>query len=187
MPSSSGEPLSSPEHTRTTTHDTHHVTTQQTPATIILQIWGHVRKCRVPLASPNQQWDHLNHQRKGATDCPSHSTHQQQLVHQPKGKGHQAGKCTPSQPIWNRAAPYTVGGTSPRRAHCSPQGGHIERAPQPAQPLTRKRHQQEHRLPKHSDPTQHLKERTGDCPGPCEETATRWTTCPQKHSEAGGG
>ena len=29
--------------------------------------------------------------------------------------------------------------------------------------------------------------RTGDCPGPREETATRRTTCPRKHSEAGGG
>ena len=28
--------------------------------------------------------------------------------------------------------------------------------------------------------------RTGDCPGPREETATRRATCPRKHSEAGG-
>ena len=34
--------------------------------------------------------------------------------------------------------------------------------------------------------TQHAQGRTGDCPGPCEE-ATQRTTCPQKHSEAGGG
>ena len=43
-------------------------------------------------------------------------------------------------------------------------------------PLTRKRHQQEHRpqrLTERSDPTQHAKGRTGDCPGPCKETATR--------------
>ena len=36
-----------------------------------------------------------------------------------------------------------------------------------------------------SDLTQHAKGRTGDCPGPREET--RRTTCPQKHREAGGG
>ena len=69
---------------------------------------------------------------------------------------------------------------------------------QPAQPrcanywasLTRKRHQQEHRPQwpsEYSDPTQHAQGRTGDCPGPREETATRWTTYPQKHGEAGGG
>ena len=55
--------------------------------------------------------------------------------------------------------------------------------PHPAQPRhtndgaprTRKRHQQEHRLQrptKCSDPTQHAKGRTGDCPGPRKETAT---------------
>ena len=56
-------------------------------------------------------------------------------------------------------------------------------------PLTRKRHQQEHRLqrpPERSDPTQHAQGRTDDCPGPCEETATRRTACPE-HSKAGGG
>ena len=57
-------------------------------------------------------------------------------------------------------------------------------------PRTRKRHQQEHRPqrpPERSNPTQHLKGGTGDCPGPRKGTATRRTTCPQKHSEAGGG
>ena len=56
--------------------------------------------------------------------------------------------------------------------------------PHPAQPRhtndwaprTRKRHQREHR-PKwpteRSDPTQHAKGRTGDCPGPRKETTTR--------------
>ena len=68
--------------------------------------------------------------------------------------------------------------------------------PHPAQPQhtnhwaprTRKRHQQEHRPQRpteRSDPTQHAKGRTGDCPGPRKGTATRRTT--QKHSEAGGG
>ena len=64
---------------------------------------------------------------------------------------------------------------------------HKRRPPQPAQPRhtshwaprARKRHQQEHRPQRpteHSDPTQHAKGRTGDCPGPCKETATRRNT-----------
>ena len=43
-------------------------------------------------------------------------------------------------------------------------------------PRTRKRHQQEHRPQRpteRSDPTQHAKGRTGDCPGPRKGTATR--------------
>ena len=43
-------------------------------------------------------------------------------------------------------------------------------------PRTRKGHQQEHRPQRpteRSDPTQHAKGRTGDCPGPRKETATR--------------
>ena len=42
-------------------------------------------------------------------------------------------------------------------------------------PRTRKRHQQEHRPQRpteRSDPTQHAKGRTGDCPGPRKETTT---------------
>ena len=41
---------------------------------------------------------------------------------------------------------------------------------------TRKRHQQEHRPQRpteRSDPTQHAKGRTGDCPGPCKGATTR--------------
>ena len=56
--------------------------------------------------------------------------------------------------------------------------------PHPAQPRytnywaprTRKRHQQVHRPQRpteRSDPTQHAKGRTGDCPGPRKETTTR--------------
>ena len=56
--------------------------------------------------------------------------------------------------------------------------------PHPAQPRhtshwaprTRKRHQQEHRPQRRterSDPTQHAKGRTGDCPGPRKEATTR--------------
>ena len=43
-------------------------------------------------------------------------------------------------------------------------------------PRTRKRHQREHRPQQpteRSDPTQHAKGRTGDCPGPRKETTTR--------------
>ena len=43
-------------------------------------------------------------------------------------------------------------------------------------PRTRKRHQQEYRPQRpteSSDPTQHAKGRTGDCPGPRKETTTR--------------
>ena len=58
--------------------------------------------------------------------------------------------------------------------------------PHPAQPQhtdhwaprTRKRHRQEHRPQRpteRSDPTQHAKGRTGDCPGPRKETITRRT------------
>ena len=64
---------------------------------------------------------------------------------------------------------------------------------QPVQPpvcqllgsATRKRHQQEQgpqRLSEHSGPTQQAKGRTGDCPGPYEETATR-----QNVTQGGGG
>ena len=40
-----------------------------------------------------------------------------------------------------------------------------------------KRHHNEHRPQRpseHHDPTQHMKGRTGDCPGPRKETGTRW-------------
>ena len=52
-------------------------------------------------------------------------------------------------------------------------------------PLTRKRHQQEHgpqRPTERRDPTQHAKGRTGDCPGPRKETATR-----RNVTQGGGG
>ena len=65
--------------------------------------------------------------------------------------------------------------------------------PHPAQPRhtnhwaprTRKRHQQEHRPQQpteSSDPTQHAKGRTGDCPGPRKETTTR-----RNVTQGGGG
>ena len=52
-------------------------------------------------------------------------------------------------------------------------------------PRTRKRHQQEHRPQRpteRSDPTQHAKGGTGDCPGPRKETITR-----QNVTQGGGG
>ena len=67
---------------------------------------------------------------------------------------------------------------------------------------TRKRHQQEHRpqqLTERSDPTQHAKGRTGDCPGPRKGTTTRRNVTqgglqppkqshtPRGHTLAGGG
>ena len=56
---------------------------------------------------------------------------------------------------------------------------HIQHSPNTPNhwaPRTRKRHQQEHRPQRpteSSDPTQHAKGRTGDCPGPHKETTTR--------------
>ena len=69
--------------------------------------------------------------------------------------------------------------------------------PHPAQPQhtnhwaprTRKRHQQEHRPQRpteSSDPTQHAKGRTGDCPGPREGTTTRRNVT-RGAEEPGGG
>ena len=52
-------------------------------------------------------------------------------------------------------------------------------------PRTRKRHQQEHRPQRpteRSDPTQHAKGRTGDCPGPRKGATTRWNV-----TQGGGG
>ena len=43
----------------------------------------------------------------------------------------------------------------------------------PWAPRTRKRHQQPQRPTESSDPAQHAKGRTGDCPGPRKETTTR--------------
>ena len=52
-------------------------------------------------------------------------------------------------------------------------------------PRMRKRHQREHRPQRpieHSDPMQHAEGRTGDCPGPRKETATR-----RNVTQGGGG
>ena len=61
------------------------------------------------------------------------------------------------------------------------QSAHLPHPAQPQHtdhwaPRTRKRHQQEHRPQRpteRSDPTQHAKGRTGDCPGPRKGTTTR--------------
>ena len=68
--------------------------------------------------------------------------------------------------------------------YCAPLTCKRHTMPHPAQPRhtnhwalrTRKRHQQEHRPQRpteSSNPTQHVKGRTGDCPGPRNETTTR--------------
>ena len=62
-----------------------------------------------------------------------------------------------------------------RKRHIPPYPAQPRRASHWA-PRTRKRHQQEHRPQRpteRSDPTQHAKGRTGDCPGPRKETTTR--------------
>ena len=80
----------------------------------------------------------------------------------------------PQQPTQPQYANYWAAPLTPKR--------HI--IPHPAQPRhtnywaprMRKRHQQEHRPQRpteSSDPTQHAKGRTGDCPGPRKETTTR--------------
>ena len=69
--------------------------------------------------------------------------------------------------------------TSPHHNHHNPLCAHHRAL------RTRKRHQQEHRPQRptdRSDPTQHAKGRTGDCPGPCEGATTRRTV-----TRGGGG
>ena len=63
----------------------------------------------------------------------------------------------------------------PRKRHIPPHPAQPQHTNHWA-PQTRKRHQQEHRPQRpteRSDPTQHAKGRTGDCPGPRKETTTR--------------
>ena len=69
------------------------------------------RNAVCPWHHPNNSGQpNVTHGRKGATDCPSHSAHQRQQVHQPKGNRHLAGKRTRNQPTRNRAAPHTAVG-----------------------------------------------------------------------------
>ena len=67
------------------------------------------------------------------------------------------------------------GGPLTRKRHIPPHSAQPQHTNDWA-PRTRKRHQQEHRPQRpteRSDPTQHAKGRTGDCPGPRKEAATR--------------
>ena len=76
-----------------------------------------------------------------------------------------------------------VGGEHPKTTPCDIQ--HNPRHTDHWAPRTLKRHQQEHRPQRpteSSDPTQHAKGRTGDCPGPRKETTTRRTV-----TRGGGG
>ena len=63
-----------------------------------------------------------------------------------------------------------------RKRHITPHSAQPRHANDWA-PRTRKRHEQEHRPQRpieRSDPTQHAKGRTGDCPGPRKGATTRW-------------
>ena len=93
----------------------------------------------------------------------------------PEGGGAWAAK-TVKRPLQQPAQPRCANYWAPLT--------HKQHPPQPAQPRhtnywaprTWKRHQQEHRPQRpteHSDPTQHAKGRTGDCPGSRKETTTR--------------
>ena len=128
--SSSREPLSSPEHTRTTTQDTHHSTTPRNTSNQPFHRFGAM--CR-SAACP---WRHPND--SGATQRPPREEgymppllqHTPAAVSAPqKGKEPQAGRHARSQPIGNRAAPHTAVGRAPA-GHSAAHRGHAERAPQ---------------------------------------------------------
>ena len=94
--------------------------------------------------------------------------------------------------LWTEACGQQKQSNDPRNNQHNPQYANYwapltrkrHSPPHPAQPRhtndwaprTRKRHQQEHRPQRpteRSDPTQHAKGRTGDCPGPRKGTTTR--------------
>ena len=103
------------------------------------------------------------------------------------------GPCPPAPPPFSRPLlrvadtlpPRGGGGGQPQYAnYWAPLTHKRHTPPHPAPPRhtndgaprTRKRHPQEHRpqrLTERSDPTQHAKGRTGDCPGPRKEPTTR--------------
>ena len=90
-------------------------------------------------------------------------------------------KRPPQQPAHPQHANYWAPLT--RKRHTMPHPAEPRHTNDGA-PRTRKRHQQEHRPQRpteRSDPTQHAKGRTGDCPGPRTETAT------QRNVTRGGG
>ena len=87
---------------------------------------------------------------------------------------------------WTAAHPQYANYWAPltRKRHIPPHPAQPQHTNDGA-PRTRKRHQQEHRPQRpteRSDPTQHAKGRTGDCPGPRKETATR-----RNVTQGGGG
>ena len=87
----------------------------------------------------------------------------------------------PQQPAHPQYANYWAPLT--RKRHTIPHSAHPQHT-NPWAPRTRKRHQQEHRPQRpteSSDPTQHAKGRTGDCPGPRKGTTT------QRNVTQGGG
>ena len=86
------------------------------------------------------------------------------------------------QPAYPQYANYWAPLT--RKRHTTPHSAQPQHTNDCA-PRTRKRHQQEHRPQRpteSSNPTQHAKGRTGDCPGPRKGTTTR-----QNVTQGGGG
>ena len=82
-------------------------------------------------------------------------------------------KRPPQQPAQPQYANYWAPLT--RKRHILPHPAQLQHTNRWA-PRAQSRHQQEHRpqrLTESSDPTQHAKGRTGDCPGPRKETTTR--------------
>ena len=93
-------------------------------------------------------------------------------------RGAKAVKRPPQQPAQLQYANYWAPLT--RQRHIPPHPAQPRHTNNMA-PRTRKRHQQEHqpqRPTESSDPTQHAKGRTGDCPGPRKETTTRRNVTP---------
>ena len=77
---------------------------------------------------------------------------------------------------WCSLLALTVGHTDVLERLATIGGGGVPQHTNYWAPRTRKQHQQEHRPQRpteSSDPTQHAKGRTGDCPGPRKGTTTR--------------
>ena len=100
------------------------------------------------------------------------------------GPGRGSSACETGMLVWRLLGGLGLGGGGGGGNYWAPLTRKRHILPHPAQPQhtnhgappTRKQHQQEHRpqrLTESSDPTQHAKGRTGDCPGPRKETTTR--------------
>ena len=90
-----------------------------------------------------------------------------------EARGQQTVKRPRQQPAHSQYANYWAPLT--RKRHTMPHSAQPQHTKYWA-PRTRKRHQQEHwpqRPTESSNPTQHAKGRTGDCPGPRKGTTTR--------------